>query len=310
MTHLVSNRYKTFGSKVTEKYDEIDPETVVKDPTGLDKILCRVGIDPRNVRIEIWQLREMGPDPEYTDRSDQIGVAEAALREFQQDNDTTGRSFKHMMDLVNGRYQSRGFENRGKADHSEAEYHLAGLLYGVFCKYADTETPERLVRAYITQACRENPYADDGAKRKWLRRGNNPHHTFKYRGGTVNRAIQGFARTVWERWRSTKDAWDTWTDDYGDIVYRTVHTAVQPLPDESYKTGEEVIEVAQMLNPERSKETHKTALRRLQSDHEQVKMAFCPNRPNGERYVYYPALEPDPDDARWVKLGGEKIVPE
>lgn len=45
---------------IREKYDQKDPETVVNDPTELDKTLCRVGIDPREVRIGIWETNEKG----------------------------------------------------------------------------------------------------------------------------------------------------------------------------------------------------------------------------------------------------------
>jgi len=39
-------------------------------------------------------------------------------------------------------------------------------------------------------------------------------------------------------------------------------------------------------------------------------MAFCPSRPNRERFVYYPADLPDPEDARYVRCGGEEREPE
>jgi hypothetical protein len=35
-------------------------------------------------------------------------------------------------------------------------------------------------------------------------------------------------------------------------------------------------------------------------------MAFCPDRPNGSRYVYYDSFDADPRDARWVRCNGEK----
>lgn len=41
-----------------------------------------------------------------------------------------------------------------------------------------------------------------------------------------------------------------------------------------------------------------------------AKLAYCPSRPNGDRYVYYPKSQPDPDDARWVRYDGEKHEPE
>ena len=42
-------------------------------------------------------------------------------------------------------------------------------------------------------------------------------------------------------------------------------------------------------------------------------MAYCPDRANGERYVYYldgmSAGDRDPDDAKWVKLRDRKLEP-
>jgi len=37
-----------------------------------------------------------------------------------------------------------------------------------------------------------------------------------------------------------------------------------------------------------------------------VKHAYCPTKPNGRRHVYYPSSLPDPDDALWVRTGGEQ----
>lgn len=76
-------------------------------------------------------------------------------------------------------------------------------------------------------------------------------------------------------------------------------------------TGDEVVELAQELDSGRDNadRTYRTALQRLQNDGV-AKMAFCPSRPNGERFVYLPAHRPEPEDARWVKLEGEKREPE
>lgn len=282
-----SNTQKTFGSKVQAKNEYRNPERRLYTTKRKETL------------IEEWESAEKN---QFTDK---IAVAEAAIRDFQSDSDTTGRSFKNLMDLVNGKY-TKYFA--GSEPHSSAEYHLAGLLYGVFREYADSNDVQGLTRRYITYACRENRYADDGDVRKWLRRSVNGYHTFNYRQETVGRAIRDFNRNVWERWRSTKESWDTWSDDYSDIVYQAVFDALVPR-NGRYPTRKEVIEIAQSLNPERSKETHETALRRLQSEYQQVKMAFCPDRENGKRYVYYPAHDPDPADARWVKIGGEKHDP-
>lgn len=238
------------------------------------------------------ERRENSRDPclENPDTNpNRIARAEAEIKDFQ--NQSTGRSFKQLMDLIKGHHGD---------DRSAAEFNLAGLLYGIF---RDCDDPAGLVYTYMDHVSREIPYTTAGDRRKWLAR--EPG----YREFTVEEAIRRFDPEKWRKWRDTKASWDTWTDDYGDPVYDAVLTAVQPHPDGHYLTGKAAVELAQQLNPSRSEETHKTALRRLQTEYRQVKMAFCPDRENGKRYVYYPAHDPDPDDARWVKLGGEKSEP-
>jgi len=72
----------------------------------------------------------------------------------------------------------------------------------------------------------------------------------------------------------------------------------------TYPTKKEVAILAEKLDTGRNNavKTYMDALGAIKRDGG-VKMAECPNRPNGERYVYYPRDFPDPDDAIRVESG-------
>lgn len=86
-----------------------------------------------------------------------------------------------------------------------------------------------------------------------------------------------------------------------------------------YPTAKELANYAHVLNPERRASYFEQTLKRLargeiSSPSCDVVMAYCPTRPNGERYVYYIdqlGLEvcDDPADAEWVKVSGSKLKP-
>lgn len=174
---------------------------------------------------------------------DLVAKAEAALRDFHNDSKTTQRARTFLHDLLHGRYKKRGFENDdGDADRSKAEFTLAGLLYGAFCRYGERETAPDLVRAYISHACRENQHADDGRPRKWIKRG------ARYRRKTIAYAVARFDQETWERWRQKRGTWRTWTDDYSDLTYDAVRDALAILAkSEPYPTKREVVDLAPHL---------------------------------------------------------------
>lgn len=244
--------------------------------------------------------------PEISD--DDVAEGEAVLRDFHNDDRTTQRARDYLTDLLKGRYLARGFESDddpGQSDRNEAEYHLFGLLYGAFRKYGNEADAERLARAYMGHACRENPYTADGRPRKWNR---DP----AYRDGRARAAVRDFDLDVWDRWRRKRAKWRTWSDDYSDRTYEVVLGVTQSLAElnDTYPTRREIVKHASLHDPDRKGRTHETALKRLQREYGQVKMAFCPGRSNGKRYVYFPASFPDPDDAECVKISGEKRTPE
>lgn len=76
------------------------------------------------------------------------------------------------------------------------------------------------------------------------------------------------------------------------------------------RTKEEIVDVCQLLDPDNSRRTHKNVIGRLKREGE-IKHAECPDRPNGQRHVYYTHRDHDPTDAKWVKSNGEecKLTP-
>lgn len=79
---------------------------------------------------------------------------------------------------------------------------------------------------------------------------------------------------------------------------------------ERYPTAKEAGAFCAEINPEREASYFTDVVRRLSRETEEIAHAYCPSRPNGERHVYYLEGLPDPDDARWVKGGGDKRDPE
>lgn len=51
----------------------------------------------------------------------------------------------------------------------------------------------------------------------------------------------------------------------------------------------------------RQSENYRKGLRFLKNRYEQVKMADC----GGDKYIWFPASEPNPPDAEEVSIGGE-----
>jgi len=226
---------------------------------------------------------------------DAAALVGRAIREFQNNAETTTRAFKCVMGLARGEYAEWGHENR-----SDAELDLASKIYGILRftdNTGDTDNALRLIYSYITGACKDCPTTDGGQVRKWADRGDG------YRCQTVEAAVNTFDQDKWDRWRLSKENPYQRTGDYGDPMYRYVLRAVQTVYEErpGYPSKDEVLGFAQGMNSERARNSHYQVLKRLQREREQVKLARI-----GRRYVYYPASAPDPPNASYYRLGGEK----
>jgi len=74
------------------------------------------------------------------------------------------------------------------------------------------------------------------------------------------------------------------------------------LPPDEYPTKREVVDAAQILNPTRSRNSHDNALKRLRR--EGAFTMACMKE--GVDYRYYPSELPDPEEAEFIRNGGEK----
>lgn len=227
-----------------------------------------------------------------------VAAVEAALHEFRNDDRTTARAFQYVMDLLQGRYTKRGFEG----DRSAAEECTASKLYGVLWFADDVENAERKIYAVMSEYADNHRYTDSGDVRKWLSRGP------AYRRGTVQSAVSTFDLETWQRFRHRRADGHEWTDEYSDITYDHVLKALWTVYEQKpgYPSKRDVVAVAQELDPSRAPRSHETALSRLQSEYGQVKLAYL----GGNEYVYYPASEPDPANAEYVRFGGEEYRPD
>ena len=79
--------------------------------------------------------------------------------------------------------------------------------------------------------------------------------------------------------------------------------------DGNYPTRRTVAEVATRLAGDvehYSERSRRGILSDLVNEFGWVKMAKCPSRQPGEKYVYYSRRLPDPEDAKWIKIEGQK----
>jgi len=242
-----------------------------------------------------------------------------------------------------GSYQLRREDGTG-IDQSAADYYTLDHLYGAFRFWGEEkEDARRYSMAVFKRYCWENRYDKTGNLRKWLRRG---EAYLQEQMDAVQREFDFGDWHRWRRrqYEGGFDAKEQkpWADPNRDgepssIALDTIRAAtwilVGDIPPESaaqlyglaipsticgemctplgvshrsYPTANEIADLAVELNPDREHSYHKENVKRLQRERGELAMAFCPSRPNGERYVYYPVDLPDPDDAQWVRVSGEK----
>lgn len=242
------------------------------------------------------------PDPVQYDR-DAAAIVEAAVREFGQARVTTGRAFAYVTGLSAGDYAEWGHGD----DRSRAELDLASKLFGVLRFTGDAENARERIASFISEMGESHPTTDTGERRKWV----DSARWDGYRAHTVDAAIATFDQERFDRWQRKKDDPHRHTGEYGEPMFRYVLRAVQVTYEErpGYPTKDDVLDAAQGLDPNRSRGSHGNVLGELKNEREQVKMAYCPDRSSGERYLWYPASEPDPPNARHVEIGGEEYDP-
>lgn len=225
--------------------------------------------------------------------ADAAAVVESALREFQQSERTTTRAFKHVMGLARGHYAEWDH-----GDRSTAEFSLVSKLMGILRWSRDADDARKRVGSFVDKMCNAHPRTDDGSPRKWVERSSDG-----YQRCLIDDAIATFNQDAFDRWRARKSDPYRHTGEYSDVTFRIVLVSVRTAYEErpGYPSPSDVVDVAQGFDGSRSRDTHREALRRLQRERGQVKMARV-----GRDYVYYPKRENDPSNAAFVKLAGEK----
>ena len=228
-----------------------------------------------------------------------VSEVETAVSQYYSDEKTTQRAKEWLHDMMRGNYETLGFDSEDHA-RSEAEVAFFSQLYGMLRKYTDMSMNEAVESAstYLTHCCNEWLWTDGGDPRKWGHRGEN------YRSNVANTVIGKFDPGVWKRAQKKRKEWVK-DDDYSSLTYHYVLEAVEELaqPDfGEYPTRKEVVARAQEEDPSRDEESHRKALSRLQKEQGEIKMAYL----GGNDYIYLPAEMPDPPEAEWIKIEGEK----
>lgn len=305
-----SERYFT----VTGEHLEETPETIEPRSEEL-RAICEEHLTENSSNRQ----EEFSKLPEHSEKTEDIEEAREYIRSFLYAPETGPRPPDYFTDLLKGRYTDRGFEG----DRSAAETTLCSLTYGIFLDGgAEAERARELTYHYITHAVIKNPYtASEGEVRKWIEEPIDGQQN--YRKQTLDYAIQNFDPKIWDRWRQSGHRTDT--DDYCEHAYEVALDALYNLTVEcaliepphlstnntpadcgssrsprSYPTMAEITEQARR-EYELTGDSYREILRRLRREGG-VKMA----RLDSTTYVYYPASYPDPVNACYVRVGGEK----
>lgn len=230
-------------------------------------------------------------------------------------NGGTQRAQDMLTDLLRGRYRrgedgmSRDVvtrfettEDRGKDRECrhKAEQCLTGLLYGIIKRHGSMEDRDEasdLLYHYLSHVCNKHPKTTEGRRRLW-------HVSERYRRTTIHRAIEGFNREWFRRWRRKKyNGGQAWTDDYSEVTYATVVKAIIDLSDDfgspptqhQFPTRREITFLCKQRD-DRSEETYREALSRLVNQYGEVKRADLGNN----QQVYYLTWRDDPEEAESI----------
>lgn len=231
--------------------------------------------------------------------------------------------------------------DRNKAD-SEALWLLYGAMRRM---ERGKDRSAELAYSIYSQYCLKHPYGKDGRKRKWLIRNDSYRRRQlrdAICAFDVGKWRRWLRRTHSNP--DSKEPL-AFTNEYSQVTYDVVDAAVSmlagvlpleqaarahdldvsSLPDPhchkiltqsnwvtyadfeqfDFPEKEEIIALAQDLDPSRSEATHEAALKRLISKYELVKRA----RMGAHKYVYYPAFLQDPSGACYIEIGGEQLEP-
>jgi hypothetical protein len=210
-------------------------------------------------------------------------------------------------DLMAGRYLQQDYEcEDGSADRSAAEFALFNFAYGISREHANMPKEEAIeaVGQFITHVCEKNGWTKDGQHRKWKM---NPG---RYRERIATKTVQNYDEYRWKAWRDSIG----FSGEYGGTRYRNLIRAAGVLSingdydPERYPDKTRLCEFARKLETNSiSEDSYRRATSKLVNEHGKLKKACI------EEYVdyrYYPVEAPDPPEAEWVEISGEKREPE
>jgi len=332
-----SARYFT----VTGDHLDGTPESIESREDELQRI-CEVYLNKTST-VEV----ERSGTPDIDADDDLIVMGEKALHDLQEESTPV---FSNVMDFLQGGIsefdRTELLKEDGLIDVSGQEYIGISLLYSTVKRYLDDSESKakEITWATWTHYCREHPTTRHSQKRRWLT------DTDKYRSEIFNCAIsiadeEKFKMMVEEKRKGTRRE----NNEYSKMTYGAIWDALSELtptieetgnllaspqpyndmdpgnpqtkartPDghragenpelhELYPSKSEVIDRAYEIDDEYNKwTTYEEAFRRLQSDFGQVKAA----RIGSSTWVFYGVGYPDPPEACYIKLKGQKLEPE
>ena len=283
---------------------------------------------------------------EFPDEPDKdlLTIGQHAIEELQSESTAT---FDAVMDFLQG--GTADFDGLtkegGLIDRSAADFVALSLLYSTLRRYSD-ESGDRLreaTYATYTHYCREHSRTKDAQSRRWTQ------DDSTYRRGRLCHAIEQADPEEFETMVEKKggDWTRRHQNEYSELTYDALWSALFELIPTSgdaiaaatsskrntsndmtpgnpkttatetdgshskihelYPSKDEIIERAYDIDKgHNGRDTYERTLQRLQREAGEVKAA----RIGSTTWVYYPVHYPDPPEASYVKVNGEKQDPE
>jgi len=322
----------------TGHYAMLDGPVATLTGDDLDRLREECGSDSDPDSLEGVEL-PVEPD------EDLLALGQTALEDLQSESTAT---FDAVMDFLQGGtadFDGRLHKEGGLIDRSAADFVALSLLYSTLRRYSN-ESEERLrkaTHATYTHYCLEHARTKDAQPRRWTQDDSD------YRRGRLRHAVERADPDEFEMMVEKKggDWIRRHRNEYSQLTYDALWTALYeliPTPGDAmaaatssrpttsndmtpgnpettatgtdgshsevhelYPSKNEIIELAYDIDDgQNGRDSYERALQRLQREAGEVKAA----RIGSTTWVYYPARYPDPPEASYVKVDGEKSDPE
>jgi len=333
-----SARYFTFTG------DHLDgtPESIESREDELQRI-CEVYLN----QTSTVEVEESGTPNIDTD-DDLIEMGEKALHDLQEESTLVFRDVMDFLQGGISEFdRTELLKEDGLIDVSGQEYIGISLLYSTVKRYLDDSESKTKEITWVTWThyCREHPTTRHSQKRRWLtdtdkyrseifnhaismadgekfemmveekkagtRRENNEYSKMTY--GALWDALSELTPTIEKAEKLLASSPQPYNDMDPENPQTESRTPVghrageNPELHELYPSKSEVIDRAYEIDDEYNEwGTYEEAFRRLQSDFGQVKAA----RIGQTTWVFYAVGYPDPPEACYIKLKGQKLEPE